>query len=185
MSFHFRIQINDITGPPVWRRLLVPEQFSFWRFHLLLQTAFGWHNSHLFQFSPGGYNTQPLIGVPYPEAEEKILDCKKVKLPTIFNIPGQQFIYLYDFGDSWEHLITLEKITIDKMLKAAYIDGEGACPPEDCGGPWGYEDFKVIMNDPKNPEHASMKEWMGLSKKQKFDAHSFNPDRIRLIVPKV
>ncbi len=185
MSLQFKIQINDVTDPPVWRRLLVPEQFSFWKFHILIQISFGWQNSHLFQFSPGGYGSEPQIGIPYPEAEEKILDCKKVRLSKIFNAPGQEFIYLYDFGDSWEHLITLEKIVEDQMIKAAYIDGEGACPPEDCGGPWGYADLKVIMNDPKNPEHASMKEWLGIAKNQKFDPGLIKPDSIRVVVAKV
>src|SRR5690349_7891334 len=131
MSLQFKIQINDITDPPVWRRLIVPEQFSFWKFHKLIQIAFGWENAHLFFFSPEGFQSNWNIGIPYPEAEEKILDSKKVKISKVFNESMQQFIYIYDFGDSWEHVITLEKIFADKLTKAAFVDGEGACPPED------------------------------------------------------
>ncbi len=83
-------------------------------------------------------------------------------------------MYTYDCGDSWEHIIKLEKILKDSTLQTAdCIDGKGTCPPEDCGGPWGYTELKETLADPKSPEHADMKEWLGLGKKQKWNADGF------------
>lgn len=174
MAFQFKIQLRDITHPPVWRRLLVPEQFTFYQLHLVIQAAFEWDNYHLFQFSPGSYGSKPLIAIPHPEWEADVRDAEKVKLTEIFTTPGQKFVYIYDFGDDWFHQITLEEITPEKLLKAGCLAGKGACPPEDCGGPWGYANLKAILEDPKDPEHKEMKEWLGLAKNEKWDAHAFD-----------
>lgn len=186
MAFQFKIQLKDITDPPVWRRLLVPDQFSFSRFHKVIQAAFGWENAHLFQFSPKGYNSYPVIAVPNPEwDEEPVLDSKKTKLVEIFTTVKQKFTYLYDFGDDWVHIISLEKITEEKILRADCIAGEGACPPEDCGGIWGYANLKTIINDPKHPEYEEMKEWIGLSETQIWDASQFSLERAHRVVQKM
>src|SRR5438874_9232485 len=135
MAFQFKLQLKHITDPVVWRRVVVPEQFTFYKFHLVIQKAFGWENYHLFQFSPKGYSSQPIIGIPNPEAMHEILDSRKIKLHEIFTQPKQKFAYIYDFGDDWFHNILLEKITEEKKIRADCIDGGGTCPPEDCGGP--------------------------------------------------
>ena len=138
MAFQFKIQLLNISIPTVWRRLLVPEQFTFLRMHKVIQVAFGWEDCHLFQFSPKGYGSEPNISMSFEGddfAEEKI-DPSKIKLSDMFGIPKQRYIYIYDFGDDWKHQIVLEKITGDKKLRAECIAGQGACPPEDCGGPW-------------------------------------------------
>ncbi len=158
----FKIQLKHIDNPAVWRRVIVPEQFSFHKFHKVIQSAFGWQNSHLYEFSPGGFGSQPTIGEPYEEDEEEKLNSKKIKLSKIFTGAKQKFIYIYDFGDSWEHIITLEKITDDASIVA------------DCGGFPGFMDLKKIVSNPKDPEHAEMKEWLGLSKKEKWDANAFD-----------
>ena len=185
MAFQFKIALKNISDPPVWRRVLISEQFTFMRFHLIIQAAFGWENYHLFQFSPKGYASEPIIGIPHPEADYEIKDCNRIKLHQIFTKPKQKFTYIYDFGDDWTHIITLEKITDDKMVRADCIAGEGACPPEDCGGPWGYEDLKAILADPKNPEHKDMKEWLGLSKTKKWDAAKFDLGKTKENVAKL
>jgi len=190
MAFQFKIQLLHISEPMVWRRLLVPEQFSFLRLHHVIQSAFGWEDDHLFQFSPKGYGSFPLVNIPNPEddfmfRDEKSLNAAKTKLFEIFTMPKQKMIYIYDFGDDWKHQVTLEKITEEKLLRADCIAGQGACPPKDCGGPWGYENLKQILNDPKDPEHAEMKEWLGLSKKQKWDAEAFDLEKTKAIVMKV
>jgi hypothetical protein len=188
MAFQFKIQLSNISDPPVWRRLMVPEQFTFLRFHKVIQAAFGWDNYHLFQFSPKGYGSQPNIAIPLEEddffGEEKI-NASKIKLHAIFTTPKQKYMYIYDFGDDWKHQILLEKITDDKLLCATCTDGKGACPPEDCGGPWGYENLKMILNDPKDPEHAEMKEWLGLSKKQKWHSEAFDLEKTNALVAKI
>jgi hypothetical protein len=175
VAFQFKVQLLNISDPPVWRRLLVPGQFTFFRFHKIIQIAFGWENAHLFQFSPKGYQSSPIIAIPNPQwDEEPVQDCKKVKLRQIFTSPGQTFTYLYDFGDDWNHQILLEETSEAKILRADCVAGKGACPPEDCGGYWGYANLQAILKDPKHPDHGGMKEWLGLSKTQTWDTSSFN-----------
>ena len=189
MTFQFKIQLKNITYPPVWRRLLVPGQFTFLRIHHTIQIAFGWQNYHLFQFSPKGFGSFPVITIPYPDDylayNEKPLDASKTKVSEILISPKQKYTYIYDFGDSWEHQIIIEEIIEEKLLRADCLDGRGACPPEDCGGVGGYENLKMIMNDPRDPEYKEMKEWLGLSSKQKWDAEAFDLEATRKKVRKV
>ena len=187
MAFQFKIQLLNISDPTVWRRLLVPEQFTFLRMHNLIQAAFGWENHHLFQFSPKGYGSEPNIAMPFEDDDfaEKKVNPSKIKLSDIFHTPRQRYIYIYDFGDDWKHQIVLEKITENKILRAACIAGQGACPPEDCGGPWGYARMLEILGNPKDPEHKDMKEWLGLSKNQKWDADAFDLEKTKSRVAKV
>lgn len=185
MLYQFKIQLSNIEDPEVWRQVQVPAQFSFYRMHRVIQAAFGWENAHLFQFSPEGWSSNPKISLPYPDAEEDIVDAKKIKLKDVFKEDGQTYVYIYDFGDDWLHVLTLEKITDEKATKATCIAGEGRCPPEDCGGFPGYENLKEILNDPKHPEYAGMKEWLGLRKSQKWDAGAFDLKKTNAAVQKV
>ena len=192
MAFQFKIQIKNILNPPVWRRVLVPEQFTFLRMHQLIQAAFGWEDYHLFQFSPKGYGSGPIISLPnedddiFNSGRFDSLEAAKTKLQDIFKMEKQHFVYIYDFGDDWKHLITLEKITDLKILRAALLDGKGCCPPEDCGGPWGYQNLKEIMDNPKHPEYKEMKNWlkqmMGI---KNFDAGYFNLEETEKLMVKV
>jgi Plasmid pRiA4b ORF-3-like protein len=190
MLFQFKIQLKHLTDPTVWRQLLIPDYFTFHRFHKVIQVAFGWKNYHLYQFSPKGYGSEPNISLPDPESDmdfpfKQKLDSQKTKLLHIFTIPKQKYIYIYDFGDDWTHIITLQKILDQKRLNAELLSAAGACPPEDCGGFPGYWNLQKIINDPKHPEHNSMKEWMGLSKKQNWDAAYFDLEKRALMVRKV
>ena len=83
-------------------------------------------------------------------------------------------MYNYDFGDGWEHEITLEKITENTSLIADCIGGNGTCPPEDCGAPFEFEEMKEILKDPKNPEYKEMCVWLGLIKKETWEADNFD-----------
>lgn len=174
MTFQFKIELQNILDPPVWRTVLVPDNFTFYQFHLVIQSAFGWENCHLFQFSPKGYNSEPIISIVSTEWDEEVMNSEEIMLSEIFTKPKQKFFYIYDFGDDWEHQITLEKIISDTLKTADCIDGKGTCPPEDCGGPWGYGELKTILANPKHKEHAGMKEWLGLKKTQAWKADAFN-----------
>ncbi|MDP4245687.1 MAG: plasmid pRiA4b ORF-3 family protein [Bacteroidota bacterium] len=186
MSYQFHIQLMDILDPVVWRRVSVPEQFTFYRFHRVIQAAFGWKNAHLFEFSPDRVRSYPVIGVPDPGwDEEPIMDSKKAKLSDFFSSPMQKFTYLYDFGDYWIHAITLEKVTEEKALRAYCIAGDGACLPEDCGGSRGYASFKEILRDPNHPEFLEMMQWVGLTKSQNWDKGHFNLEKTRVAVQKI
>lgn len=174
-SYQFKIQLQNISKPPVWRRLVVPEHFTFYQFHQVIQEAFGWQDYHLFQFSPGSFGTNPVIADPeLLEDEDEIVDCYQIKIPDIFKSEGQTFSYIYDFGDDWHHQITLEKIIDGSLLHADCRAGKGACPPEDCGGSWGYESLKEAMANPKHPEHKELKNWLGLKKDETWDPTFFD-----------
>jgi len=181
MTYQFKIQLKNVSNPTVWRRLQVPSDYSFEQFHNAIQYAFGWEFSHLFFFSPTGYNSHPIIemnyeGDPFYEPlDDYSLDAMSTLLSEIFVKEKQKFTYLYDFGDDWKHQITLEKILTDtKIEKPILLKGEGACPPEDCGGSWSYEVLKVTLADKKHPEHKEMKEWLGLRPRDNWDAAAFD-----------
>ena len=120
MILQFKIQLATVK-PPVWRRLVVPANFNFDKFHRVIQAAFGWQGYHLYQFSPKGYYSYPTIGIPSEDYEEEFMDSKKLKLAKIFDSPGQHFVYLYDFGDDWVHKITLEVLLETKSTRAALL----------------------------------------------------------------
>ncbi len=180
MLFQFKIQLKRITQPTVWRRIVVPGHFSFTKFHRVIQAAFGWKDYHLFQFSPKGYGSSPLISIPDPEFDymerndRQKLHATKTTLTEIFTAEKQKFIYIYDFGDDWIHEITLEKITGDASLSCTCLAGKGACPPEDCGGPWGYAGLKEIVENPKDAEYEEMREWMGLEPGEEWKPEDFD-----------
>jgi len=181
MTYQFKIKLKDIYNPTVWRRVLVPSDFTFEEFHEVIQVAFGWEDSHMFFFSPKGYTSKPMIELNYEVDEfyetldEDSLDAETTFLSEIFVLEKQKFTYIYDSGDDWKHQITLEKIlTNDETEKPVLLKGEGACPPEDCGGPWGYESLKETLADKKHPDHKEMKAWMGLRPRQNWDAAAFD-----------
>lgn len=175
MTFQFKIQLKNITKPPVWRKVVVPSNITFSMFHSIIQVAMGWYDSHLYSFSPTGYGSEPWIEEDSDmfslgfdddndddnDDDDELTLATKLKLSDIFKTEGQTFTYIYDFGDDWEHKITLEeidKLNISPIPKL--IGGKGACPPEDCGGAWGYENMKEVLSDKNHPEHEDMKEWL-------------------------
>jgi len=141
MNYQFKIQIRDIQKPPVWRRLLVPNFITFHQFHSIIQTAFGWGNYHLYQFSPQGWGSKPIYKIRDEYDDNTVKDSRSGKISKIFTNPGQTFTYIYDFGDSWIHHIILEKIDEPTITTSKCTGGKGVCPPEDCGGPWGIFKF--------------------------------------------
>lgn len=176
MLFQFKIQLQYISRPPVWRRVLVPAQFSFEKFHRVIQAAFGWEDYHLYQFSPTGRGSQPRIGIPDDSgwSDAEIINSKRIELSEIFNTKGQKFTYIYDFGDNWIHKITLEEIKEETAKKAELLAGKGACPPEDCGGPWGYDHLREVLANPEDEEYTNMREWLGLTGEEEWDVHYFD-----------
>ncbi|MEJ7740537.1 MAG: plasmid pRiA4b ORF-3 family protein [Chitinophagaceae bacterium] len=185
MLLSLRIQLAEIKNPPVWRRLTVPAQFSFHKLHLSIQLAFGWENYHLYQFSIDGFNSDESISVPHEDDWHKVEDSKKVKLSRVFSTVGQKYVYIYDYGDHWTHNITVEKVEDIKASKADCIAGVGACPPEDCGGPGGYQDLKKILLKPKHSEYESIKGWLGLEEDEQWDPAAFDLEKTRAVISKV
>lgn len=183
MVYQFKIQLQNVSNPTVWRRLQVPANYTFHELHLVIQMSFGWANYHLYQFSPTGYGSKPKIAMPDPEGwDMPDKHAGKVKLDKIFNAEKQKYTYIYDFGDDWIHKITLEKILPDEIKYPVCLAGKGECPPEDCGGPWGYENLKAILADPSHEEYEDMKEWLGFEDDDEWDAHYFDKEMINEIL---
>jgi hypothetical protein len=176
MLLQFKIQVEHIAKPPVWRRVVVPDSFTFEKFHHVIQEAFGWYDCHLYQFSESGYVSNSQIGIPDDSGwdDGSTVDSKKVKLSSVFSAKGQQYTYVYDFGDDWLHKITLEEVLLGATKRASLLAGKGACPPEDCGGPWGYQNILEILADPKHEEYEDTREWLELQEDEKWDPKYFD-----------
>ena len=182
MTFQFKIHILDIESPDVWRRLLVPGNFSFHHFHHIIQASFGWTNSHLYEYSPEGIGSDPVITHPEFEPENEYRNSLRFKLSKYFVNKGDKIIYTYDFGDSWEHSIVLEKrLPVDpNTTYPICTDGQLACPPEDCGGVPGFYDLVEALADPNHERHEEMLDWIG----DDFDPQAFSVDNVnRMLAP--
>lgn len=186
MILQLKIQIKGISKPPVWRRLLVPDHFTFHRLHNIIQAAFGWEDYHLYQFSPKGYGSPLHIGLEDEEwADEDLISAKKAKLKDYLGQKGTTFTYIYDFGDDWTHRILVEEVIDGKAIRAELLAGKGACPPEDCGGVWGYEDMKEALKNPAHDMHDELREWLGLEKGEAWDAQSFDLEATKAAVSSI
>ena len=173
------------TKPPLWRRLQVPGNATLGWLHAALQVAMGWTNSHLHQFRVGEllysdlrHNFPEFVGDP------EILDENKATLQQVAPRQKETLGYEYDFGDSWEHEITVEKILPSDAAAATValcLDGVRACPPEDCGGVWGYANLLKILKNRKHPEHKTMKEWLD----RPFEAEAFDVAKANLWLRKL
>jgi len=173
------------TKPPVWRRLQVPGNAN-----LVLQVALGWTNSHLHQFKHGGaFYSNPRHHFAEYEGDPEILDESKITLQQLAPRAKDTLGYEYDFGDSWEHQITVEKILPPDPAVATVarcLDGARACPPEDCGSIWGYANLLKIIKNPRHEEHASMMAWLGAGfDPEAYDAGEANTYLRKLKWPRV
>jgi hypothetical protein len=167
--YQLKITLKD-AQPPIWRRILVPSDILLGRLHLVIQLAMGWTNSHLHLFDADGQR----FGTPLDDfmAEVDIQDETKVKLNRLLRTEKDAMDYEYDFGDGWEHKIVLEKVLPFDKAQAlpVCVTGKRACPPEDCGGVWGYAELLETLADPAHSEHQEMLEWLG----GPFDPEAFD-----------
>lgn len=166
--FQLKVTLRDIK-PPIWRRVLVDGSATLDEVHDVIQAAFGWWNSHLHEFRIGGRD----YGVPDPDWDmSKVLDETRYRLDKLA-AGGDKFRYVYDFGDDWDHDVHVEKILASSEVHdvPTCIAGKRACPPEDCGGTWGYKEFLVAIADPSHERHAELIEWNGGG----FDPEAFDP----------
>jgi len=183
MIFQFKIKIKGITKPPVWRRVAVPANFTFSEFHAVIQIAFGWLDYHLYDFSEKEYdNDMRIAEISEDDFDDSkpTHDASKFKLSEYFSEDERKLKYIYDYGDSWIHEITLESIdNNNKKKKAVCLAGKGTCPPEDCGGVGGYEELKyTFMEDPKSDDANEYREWLGMEKNEIWDANDFDIDSV-------
>ncbi|MDD2431843.1 MAG: plasmid pRiA4b ORF-3 family protein [Firmicutes bacterium] len=165
--YQLKIQI-EIEGVEIWRRILIPSACSFYHLHNVIQGVFDWQNYHLHFFEAEKPQEKQLViltdndletlDMLNPEFNVYTLE-KFTPLKNIFPV-YKKVRYVYDFGDNWEHTITLEKVVRSKSgFEVVLLDRKGHRPPEDVGGEWGYHQYLSISKDPENPDHENMKEW--------------------------
>jgi len=170
LVYQLKITLRGVSKPPVWRRVLVPADVTLRDLHEVIQQAMGWDDYHLHVFSTGWQE----YGSPDPELGHA--SDRKVRLSQVLTGPGDRLRYTYDFGDDWEHDIVAEETrpAVPGETYPSCVAGKGACPPEDCGGAWGYAELKEILADPSHEEHQNMLDWLGLDAGEGFDPKAFS-----------
>ncbi len=163
------VTLAEVAEPAVWRRLLIPATMPLSRLHDVIQTAMGWQDHHLHSFTDGERN------YGHPDPELGFTDERSVRFGDL-DVDRGAILYTYDFGDDWEHEIAVEAVGVAEPGERypRCIGGEGACPPEDCGGPPGYEHLRKILANPDDEEHDDMVTWLGLEHAAEFDPAAFD-----------
>jgi hypothetical protein len=167
--FQFKITLLDIE-PPIWRRMLIPRDFTLAQVHGIIQIAFGWTDSHLHEFITSKRGRYSAPEFEFDDSGNEATTCLgQLNLST-----RSRLFYEYDFGDGWQHELRIEK-TLKAEKSTRYpkiLAGERRGPPDDCGGPWGYQELLEAIRDPKHPEHEQKLEWAG----SEFDSEYFSVD---------
>ncbi len=161
LLYTLHIQLEPLhLNPPIWRRIRVSGDCTLRKLHHFIQAAMGWHSSHLHEFSYGLNRYMPLDAELINDDEA--LDDRKFKLRRLFS-EGDRLRYLYDFGDSWQHVVAVETIEPCDFTGSwcEVLDGARACPPEDVGGVPGYLDFLKSIQLPDSETGRHSLEWVG------------------------
>ena len=179
--YQLKVTLLD-TNPPIWRRLLVPSELTLAQLHDVLQIAMGWEDYHLHEFSAGGRR----FGPPDPEDQfmaDDVEDERRVRVFGLFGRTGAKAVYTYDFGDTWEHSIVLEKRlpAAPNMIYPICTDGQLACPPEDCGGIPGFYDLLDALRQPTHEQHQELRDWVGGD----YDPEAFSIEAVNRILTRL
>ncbi len=160
-----KVTLRDIK-PPVWRRLLLPGTMTLADLHEAIQAAMGWYGGHLHVFDIAGRQYGD------PRILEDVASETRLTLDGVLGTGVVRFTYTYDLGDNWQHQVLIERTqpALDAGRYPACIAGKRNCPPEDCGGPWGYAELLAAIADPTHPEHADQRAWLG----DDFDPDEFD-----------
>lgn len=168
MIYWLKVTLAAIR-PAIWRRIRVPGGVSLRELHGVIQVAMGWGDEHMHSFTIGGAT----YGRPDPMPGRTKNDAKTPVAAVVAE--GDRFVYTYDFGDSWEHEIVVEDVVEDDGGPLpTCVAGERACPPEDCGGAWGYGKLLEAVRDPKQPGRQERLAWLGGG----FDPEEFDIEEV-------
>lgn len=183
--FTLNVTLQHID-PPIWRQIEVEGTESLRKLHHILQAAFGWEDTHLHDFLIDGmtyamFEVDDVMDFADPGTTA---DDRKIRLQTVLK-PGSRFIYRYDFGDGWNHNVVVEEmetVESEPWGEVQVIDGARACPPEDVGGPRGYEAFlDTLSHDSDSEQAARYRNWIGLgSDAELFDLRAANAALLRM-----
>ena len=167
--YQLKITLSDVK-PPIWRRIEVKD-CTLSTLNDIIQTIMGWGGYHLWAFD--------IEGEQFGEdatGEMEMTSARKMKLSQIAQAGVKKFNYTYDFGDSWDHVIQIEKV-LEAESEVKYprcVKGSRACPPEDCGGAWGYGGLLEAIRNPNHKQHEEMLEWVG----GEFDPEAFDLEAV-------
>jgi len=158
--YQLKVKLIDTT-PSIWRRIQVPDDLFLHDLHKVLQTVMGWENAHLHEFRKNG----KILGFSEDEeVPDHFIDYTSIRLNDLLKKTGDRMIYLYDLGDQWEHDLVLEQILgPDEQRYYPYcLEGQRNCPPEDCGGPDGYQNLLKVYHMPGHPDHDELLDWLDM-----------------------
>ena len=180
MMLQFRIELLGVD-PPVWRRLLIPHNYTLWDLHVAIQDSMGWLDCHLHAFRIVG--SPVTYGIPDEDGDDPV-DTRpgwEALVRDVFTFVDPIGLYEYDFGDSWQHLVVFEDFVSGgkAVTRPKCIGGARRCPPEDCGGTHGYAEFLATLADPGHDERVSLLEWVG----GRFDAEEFDAAAVKFDHP--
>ena len=172
------IQLDDVQ-PAIWRRVEVPLTSTLKAVHDVIQAAMLFEDYHLFQFEIGDRR----YGYPDPDWGDEMRDARNIRLGAILARGETRFTYTYDFGDDWRHTIVVENVVVaDPTVEyPRFIEGARRAPPEDVGGPPGFEEFLRVMAEPTDPERDSVMTWYG----RPFDPTDIDLDAITVRLAKL
>jgi hypothetical protein len=174
-AYQIKISLKG-SKPPIWRRVVVPVEITLDLLHQVIQDAMGWYNCHLHAFTIGEEEYQGRGMDGYWNENSGALDEADYRLCDLVAGEKDTFDYVYDFGDSWAHKLTIEKVipAAQRPPMMTCLAGKNACPVEDCGGLWGYYNMLRVIADPEHPEHEEVKEWMEEMDQADFDLEKVN-----------
>jgi hypothetical protein len=170
--YRLKITLDGVANPLVWRRVLVPADITLDKFSEVILRSMGWLGSHLHVFEDEFCQYGPTGD------DLEFSDESEVQLAEVLAEPGERLSYIYDFGNSWAHDIVLEEIlpAAPGTEAPSCLAGKGACPPEDCGGSWGYEELKEALASPGHRDHQYLLNWLGQYYDTPFDPWAFSTD---------
>lgn len=179
--YQFKLAIKYIT-PQIWRRIQVPENYTFQDLHNAIQAAMSWDDYHLHEFEMQNPKTGAIERIGPEDEDQDIFSGgpfvleKKAKISKYFTLENKAALYTYDFGDDWQVNVRLEKILPRKegIEYPICTAGKRAAIPEDTGGVYGYETMLEILKDPEHEEYEDTVEWLG----EDFDPEYFDPKDI-------
>lgn len=171
--YQFKVTLRYLE-PPIWRRFQVEDEMTFEDLHYVIQIVMGWEMSHLYAFT---VNQQTITdGESLAEMGEDGFEAEETELKELIKKEKTTFHYLYDFGDSWEHDLVLEKVLSPdpSLTYPVCLDGARACPPEDCGGIPGYMEILETLKKPKSKAYKELMEWLD----EEFDPDEFDLEMV-------
>ena len=174
--YQLKIKLEEMNTE-VWRKFIVPAEIPLDMLHDAIQVIMGWKDSHLHEFNFGKDRFVEVIDEEFDDESTQLEG--HCRLNKFFKKKGDKCLYVYDFGDSWAHTITLENSNYklkDDQTDLFCLDGARACPPENIGGPPGYEDFCEAISKPKSEKAKQMLDWAFGSQptEKNFDPEYFN-----------